>query len=358
MVPHLRADSVTAVLAPVFAAAAGATVILTSVVRRYAIAHSVIDLPNERSSHVAATPRGGGLAIVAVVLAGLIGLTAIEVVPVEVGVALGGGGVVVAIAGWLDDRRRVQAGGRFAAHLLAAAWTVWWLGGMPSLVLGPATISLGLAGAVLAGLAIAWAINLYNFMDGIDGLAAGEALLVGLIGTGLLASRSPSLAALSALVAGSAAGFLPWNWSPARIFLGDVGSGFLGYFFGALALASERSGALPAVIWVLLLGVFFVDATVTLVIRMIRRERWYSAHRSHAYQRGVQSGWTHRQVAVGALIITSVLGGLAWLAEIDPRYLPGSLVLAAVGLAAVYRAVVRRPAGVTPTSDPVENSVR
>jgi len=230
-------------LTPLIAAvpACVATFLLTPVVRRYSLARGLLDIPNERSSHTVPTPRGGGLAIVVVVLAGVGWLGLAGYLPGPSTAALLGGMLVAAI-GWLDDRKGVPAPVRLAAHAVAAMWAVWWLKGLPSLVVGQGTANLGGFGTVLAAVAIVWAINLTNFMDGIDGLAAVEASTVALIGAALLAPVNPPLAGAAAITGGAALGFLPWNWQRARIFLGDVGSGFLGYSLATLALASERTG--------------------------------------------------------------------------------------------------------------------
>jgi len=318
-----------------------ASVMLTRAVLRYALAQSLLDLPNERSSHSQPTPRGGGLGMVLIVLGGLTILAATRVIDAATGVALVGGGGLVALVGWMDDRQHLPAGLRLLCQLGAAIWAVAWLGGMPTLNLGANSASLGVAGSVIATLAIVWAINFYNFMDGIDGLAAGEAASAGLAATILLASRSFPLAAASAIVAGAAAGFLLWNWERARIFMGDVGSGFLGFLFGALALASENSGALPTLVWLLLVGVFFADATITLFRRIFRREPWYSAHRAHAYQRAVQAGWSHARVTLVVLVLNLGLAALAWLATRSPELLPRILLLAGLILSGVYLAVER-----------------
>jgi Fuc2NAc and GlcNAc transferase len=318
-----------------------ASVMLTRAVLRYALAQSLLDLPNERSSHTQPTPRGGGLGMVLLVLGGLTILAATGVIDSATGVALVGGGGLVALVGWMDDRRHLPAGLRLLCQVGAASWAVAWLGGMPTLSVGTGSASLGIAGTVIATLAIIWAINFYNFMDGIDGLAAGEAASAGLAATILLASRSSPLAAASVIVAGAAAGFLLWNWERARIFMGDVGSGFLGFVFGTLALASENSGALPTLVWLLLVGVFFADATITLFRRIFRREPWYTAHRSHAYQRTVQAGWSHARVTLVVLILNLGLAALAWLATRSPELLPRMLLLAGVILSGVYLAVER-----------------
>jgi glycosyltransferase WbpL len=340
--------------AGLFGLASGATLLLTGLVRRYALARSLIDRPNERSSHTRPTPRGGGLAIVVVVLTGVASLFAAGLLPAGLATALAGGGLLVAAVGFLDDRGGLPAAVRFAVHLIAAAWGVFYLHGMPQLSLGASAVHLGWGGAVLALLGTVWAVNFYNFMDGIDGLAAGEALVVGLAGAVLLAPLNRSLAAVSLLTGAAAAGFLPWNWQPARIFMGDVGSGFLGFVFGILALASEKAGALPALIWILLLGVFFADATVTLMRRMFRKERWYAAHRSHAYQRAIESGYSHSRVTLVILLMDLGLVALAWIAVRQPSSLVFMLVLGGTALAVCYVIVERRRPmlGAEPSSSP------
>jgi Fuc2NAc and GlcNAc transferase len=249
--------------------------------------------------------------------------------------ALLGGGTLVALVGWLDDRRDLSASTRLAAHVAAAVWAIWWLGGMPFLTTGHAVHSLGMFGTVLGAFAIVWAINVTNFMDGIDGLAAGEVVTVTLTAALLLTDVHPPLAATAALTGGAALGFLPWNWRPARIFMGDTGSGFLGFVLAALAVASERAGALPALAWIVLYAVFATDATVTLLRRAWRGDRWYSAHRSHAYQRAVQAGWSHARVTTTVLLLNVGLGLLAWCAAARPELLGAALAaaLAVTGLA-------------------------
>jgi Fuc2NAc and GlcNAc transferase len=321
-----------------FLASAGAA----GLVRRYALARSLLDFPNERSSHSVPTPRGGGLAIVVVVLLGVLLLALDGRLDSRVALALGGGGGLVAAVGWLDDRRGVPAAIRLAVQAAAAVWAVVWLRGMPQLTIGTGSVHLGPGGALLAGLAVVWATNLYNFMDGIDGLAAAEAVTVGSAGALLLAGREPSLAIIAILTAAAAAGFLLWNWPPARLFMGDVGSGFLGFLFGALAVASENAHALPALVWLVLLGPFFVDATVTLIRRMVRGERWLSAHRSHAYQRAVQAGWSHGRVTGVVVWLSVALGVLGSLAARAPALIGPVLAVTFGGLGTLYLLMERR----------------
>lgn len=286
---------------------------LTGVVLRYALARGMLDVPNQRSSHSVSTPRGGGLAIAIVVLPGTALAWRAGWVPHGVALAIGVGGGLVAAIGWLDDRYSLPARTRMLVHLTAAAWALFALRDFPAATLGSARVAPGTAGtAVIAILITVWLTNAYNFMDGIDGLAGSEGVLAGTAGGALLAARgSHGLAMVALLVAGATAGFLVWNWPPARIFMGDVGSGFLGFTFAVLALAAARSSALPLQAWALFLGVFLFDATVTLARRIARGEPWYDAHRSHAYQRLTGAGWSHARTVSAAAALTLLLSALA-----------------------------------------------
>ena len=283
----------------------------TALVYRFATSRSLLDIPNERSSHTIPTPRGGGVAIVAVVLGGILVGAAGGWINGTVALALVPSGAAVALVSWLDDNRGVHQAGRFLVHIAAASWVIYCLAG---------SLHLGIPEAIVAVLGIAWMANLYNFMDGIDGLAAGEAVSVGLAAV-LLCWRShdPEATWLAALVVVAAGGFLPWNWAPARIFMGDVGAVFLGFTFGSLGVLTSQRGDLPVVGWLVLLGVFFLDATSTLFRRVARGERWYAAHRSHAYQRAVQAGLTHAQVTGAVMGVNGVLALLVWWALVRPE---------------------------------------
>jgi Fuc2NAc and GlcNAc transferase len=285
---------------------------LAGVVRHYALGHGILDVPNQRSSHTVPTPRGGGLAIVVTVLGGVAVLAVSGQVPYRLAMALGGGGLLVAGIGWLDDRQSLSPQVRAAVQVLAAAWGVAWLGGLPGFSVGSTSLRLGWLGSLLAVVATTWSINLYNFMDGIDGLAGSEAVAAATVGGVLLAlNRASGLAQVSWLLALGCLGFLAWNWPPAKIFMGDVGSGFVGFVFAMLAVATERSGALPLLVWLILLGVFLVDATSTLIRRVRRGERWFEAHRTHAYQLAVQAGHSHRQVTLAVLGMNAGLASIA-----------------------------------------------
>jgi Fuc2NAc and GlcNAc transferase len=285
----------------------------TAIVRHYAIARSVLDIPNHRSSHTAPTPRGGGVAVVAVFLLGISVLCASGRMDPRLWCALFGAGSIVAVIGFLDDHRHIAARWRLLAHFAAAGWVLAWLGGVPPISIGAAVQDLGIVGDLLAAVALVWLLNLYNFMDGIDGIAGIEAVTA-CAGAIVIYSASHGTANVghpAALLAASTLGFLFWNFPPAKIFMGDAGSGFLGITLGVLALdaAIRRPEWLWS--WIILLGAFTVDATVTLLFRLNRGEKLYEAHRSHAYQHAAQRYASHRKVTLAVAAIN-----LLWLLPI------------------------------------------
>jgi Fuc2NAc and GlcNAc transferase len=280
---------------------------------------------------------------VAVVLSGALACAFQGWVPARFAYALVGGGVIVATVGWCDDRWGLSQAIRASVHVAAATWAVWNLGGFPVFTIGDSSIQLGAVGFVLAVLAIVWLTNLYNFMDGIDGIASLNTLTVGALAAVLLASAgSHGYAVVSTIIAGASFGFLFWNWAPARIFMGDVGSGFLGFCFGALAIASENTGNLPVVVWFLLLGAFIVDSSITLTRRILRGEQWYAGHNNHAYQRAVRSGYAHATVSLGFAVANGLLGVAAVSAIKFPRFLWLVCTLAVLGLVSLYVAIEKR----------------
>lgn len=273
--------------------------VATPVIARYAAHFGLIDLPDARRSHRSPTPRGGGIAIVLTVLGGLQLTSGLAIAPSPVSGVVLVGGLIVAMVSMLEDYRGLPRKLRFTAHVIAATWVVYALPGPPLGVAHLAPI-IQMSFYLVEIIGLVWLINLYNFMDGIDGLAASETIFVALAAVALLVARS-SLVVPLCLLAGSAAGFLPWNWSPARIFMGDSGSCFVGFTLGTLALASIRQELLPIAVWPTLLGVFLVDATVTLTRRMVSGARWYQPHRSHGYQRLSRRWASHTRVTVAVL---------------------------------------------------------
>lgn len=306
---------------------------LTGLIRAYALQRGIIDRPNARSSHTVPTPRGGGLGFTLVYGAALLALLRFYPDQSSLWFALLGGGLLIATVGWIDDQRSLSSSIRLASHLAAGCWAVLLIGGLPFLDLGLFRLPLGAVGHALGVLGIAWGINLYNFMDGINGLSGGQAVVAGGAAAVLLAlAGNPPLAVAALLLSASVAGFLLWNFPRARIFMGDVGSGTLGYLFVVIGIAGENSGTLPLLIWVLLLAPFVMDATATLIMRVLRGEKWHQAHRSHAYQQAVQRGYSHQQVTSAILVIDVGLAVIAWWLTQAPEMLIPALALVGAGL--------------------------
>jgi Fuc2NAc and GlcNAc transferase len=309
---------------------------LTGAMRSLALVHGVLDLPNERSSHEHATPRGGGASIVLVVSIAAVVLAARGALDSHLALALLVGGAAVATVGFLDDREALPPGVRLIVHLAAATWAVIRLGGLPPLQIGDQVVQLGLAGDVLAVLGIVWTLNLFNFMDGIDGIAASEAIFVALGGALLTPSlvNGPGVGFAALVFAAACGGFLLWNWPPASIFLGDVGSGYLGYVIAVLALSASRDNPVALWVWLILGGTFFADATVTLVRRLLQGERVHQAHCCHAYQWLARRWGSHRKVTLALLGVNAVwLFPWAVLARTFPRQAAVSAVAALAPLA-------------------------
>jgi Fuc2NAc and GlcNAc transferase len=309
--------------------AVGLSFCLTAVLRRYALARSMMDVPNERSSHSVPTPRGGGVAIVIGFLLSLAALRWAGLLDTAFFIGAFGAGAVVAVIGFMDDHGHIAARWRLLGHFAAGAWALFWLGGLPVLDVAGMTLHLGWVGSVLALFYLVWMLNLYNFMDGIDGIASVEALCA-CLGACLLYAISGHHGLIWAplLLAMSVAGFLIWNFPPARIFMGDAGSGFLGIVLGVFSLQAANVDSRLFWAWIILLGVFIVDATFTLLRRLARGDKVYEAHRSHAYQYASRRYGRHFPVTMGVLLIN-----VAWL-------LPIALAVIHFGMDGVLAVVV------------------
>ena len=268
---------------------------LVTVLRRSA----VLDRPNERSSHVVPTPRGGGIAVIGTSVTASFALCGAGIMPPSaVVVAFGAAGL--AVVSWFDDLRGLSPALRLLVQFAAVAAGALAL---PQGAVFQGWLPLGLD-RIAAALLWVWFVNLFNFMDGIDGIDASEAAAVG-VGVVLVASGSLDLAAPAAAIAAAALGFLVWNWAPARIFLGDVGSVPLGYMLGFLLYQLALRGAWQAA---LILPLYFLaDATLTLLRRLARGERIWHAHREHFYQRAVQRGLGHAAVVLRVIAANVVL---------------------------------------------------
>lgn len=317
---------------------------VTRMILSYAVRHRVLDVPGARSSHSRPVPLGGGIAIALTVLCGALMMVWGDWLPVGSGVALIGGGGAIAALGWRDDRGALPVKYRLLVQLLVATIAVVLLGGFPTLDLGSIRFALGSAGIGLAVLTVVWMTNLYNFMDGSDGLAGIQAICAGLGGAAMaLAHGAIGLGGVGVLVAAASGGFLLWNWSPARIFMGDAGSCFLGFSFALLAFVGDNTASIPALAWMLLLAVFVCDATLTLLWRIARGVKCSEPHREHAYQRLIDGGVSHRQLALGLLLINvlllwpMVLITMRW-----PALLPGVIAVIYALLAVIWYLVQRR----------------
>ena len=324
----------------------GISCLLTAVIRYLALRFEVLDHPVSRSAHSQPVPVGGGLAIVVAFYCALVWWYFRSGLPGSVFMALCGG-LGIAVIGWLDDIYRLDISWRLPVQVLAAAWAVLWLGPAPIIPFGPWVLEAPWLITPLSIAALVWLLNLYNFMDGIDGLAGAEACYVCGACFLLIIVASQSVAGPVAAVLGAAsAGFLVFNWPPARIFMGDVGSGFIGYVLGVLALVSMQDSSLNLWVWLLLLGVFVVDATVTLLRRVARGEKWFEGHSSHAYQQAARRFGSHGQVTLGILAINVV-----WLTPLAAMAaaLPGmGVYLAVLGMLPLLFLTIRFRAGITP----------
>lgn len=310
------------------------SLLLTAALRRYALHRSIIDIPNARSSHSVPTPRGGGVAIVVAFLLALLilGFTGVESWPVLT--AYLGAGTLIAVIGFMDDHGHIAARWRLLGHFLAAVWALFWLGGFAPLSVMGMSINLGWIGSILAVFYLVWMLNLYNFMDGIDGIASVEAIssclvlsLIYVLGGDAQLIWAPLLLSMAV------AGFLVWNFPPAKIFMGDAGSGFLGIIIGCLAIQAGWAGSEYFFAWLIMLGVFIVDATFTLIRRLVRGDKVYEAHRSHAYQFASRAVGSHKPVTL-AVIAINVVWLLPIAISVGLRYLDGAagLLLAYVPL--------------------------
>ena len=279
---------------------------------------AILDQPNERSSHSIPTPRGGGLAVTAVLIAGA---TACAIVwPADRGETwiVMAGILALALLSWLDDLKNLSAAMRLIVHAAVVAGALWML---PSEALVFQGWLPPLIDRILAGLLWIWFINLFNFMDGIDGISGIETIAIGagLFGLSLMLPALAPEGRFGLIAVGAAAGFLLWNWHPARIFLGDVGSVPLGFFLGWLLLETAAAGHWAAA---LILPLYYLaDATITLARRALRGEKVWQAHREHFYQRPIQRGVAHDRVALRIALANAALIGLALLSTMAMTWL-------------------------------------
>ncbi len=244
------------------------------------------------------------MAIVLAFLLALLLLGFLHAVPFNSLIAIGGSGSLIALIGFMDDHGHIAARWRLLGHFSASAWALLWMDGIPTIGVFGYGVNLGWLGSVLAVIYLVWMLNLYNFMDGIDGIASVEAISV-CLGACLLywLSGVEELMWPPLLLAMAVAGFLVWNFPPAKIFMGDAGSGFLGIALGVMSIQAAWVSSQLLWAWMILLGVFVVDATFTLIRRLVRGDKVYEAHRSHAYQFASRLYGKHLPITLGVAVI-------------------------------------------------------
>jgi Fuc2NAc and GlcNAc transferase len=308
--------------------------LLTRAMLQFGVRFHFIDAPNERSSHTKPKPRCGGVAIVVSSLSAIALGAIVGRLDPNVSQALLISGGLVASAGLWDDHRSSSPLIRLAVHILAACVLLLLLGSPPIDDASPFQMGTRYAAFLFGVVGVTWLINLTNFMDGIDGLAAAECVFVMTFGGGLLYSRGNSaLAEMCFAVSAAAMGFLVMNWSPAKIFMGDVGSTYIGLACAALTLADMMTEPARIWPWLILLAVFLTDSAVTLLRRFFSGMSVSVPHRTHAYQHAA-ARWGHARTTVMLTAINIFwLGPLAVCASKWPRFGAGLFALAVCPLA-------------------------
>ena len=320
---------------------------LTAGLYFYARKYKILDMPTARSSHEEPTPRGGGLAIVITFSITIYFLQYFEYINNNDFMALFVGGIIIAGIGFWDDHKHVPARWRIVVHIMAALWGLFWLGEGANYNYDNGILEFGWFIDLMALLFIVWLLNLYNFMDGLDGIASIEAITVSGSAAALIMytavtsnienqylydeSIKYSIQLMVLLVC--VLGFLFWNLPPAKIFMGDVGSAYLGYVLAIFTISTTINSILTIWVWLILLGVFLVDTTATLITRLITGQRWYEAHRTHAYQHAAQRWQSHKKVTMSVLIINILwLLPLAWLSMLKTELGPVFTLIAYIPL--------------------------
>ena len=295
-------------------------------IRRYSERHQIFDHPSERSSHTVPTPLGGGWAIVILVLiTALFSLKDISLIHAIVYIVCA---MVLAWVGWRDDIRSLSPTLRFIVQGVVAAASIFVMGYFKFVTIPMlGEIPLGIVGILITFLWIVGMTNAYNFMDGIDGMAGGVAAAGGL-GWMMLASnaKTPFSFWVALAVAASSLGFLGHNWPPAKIFMGDVGSTFLGYTFAVLPLLSSDKSGDALMLGTLLMWTTIMDAGVTFIKRAIRRENLFQPHRNHLFQRLVIAGYSHAAVSSLYIFLTLLAGLLAYAWSWGQWYAPPLII--------------------------------
>ena len=279
--------------------------LLTYIIKNYAIKNSLVAKVNERSSHRIPIPHGGGIAIAITWFTGLVYLFIQNQIDNSLFYALMAG-TIISVVSYLDDLYELSARIRLFTQAFVAIVGLYLLGGFENLDLFFFTIKNPLFTNIIAFFMIIWFINLYNFLDGIDGYAGSEAIFLALSGYVFFGGSHFLVLTMSIL------GFLVWNWHTAKIFMGDVGSTLLGYNIAIFTLYYANQDASNFWVWIILFGLFWFDATFTLYRRYRNGEKLSKAHKNHAYQRLHQSGWRHDKIVLFSILVNLILFGIAY----------------------------------------------
>ncbi|NND81959.1 MAG: glycosyltransferase family 4 protein [Gammaproteobacteria bacterium] len=274
--------------------------------------NNVVDNVNERTLHAGVIARGGGLAIAITLVLGLLVMAAVS------GRWLALGMLAALVTGWsvlsfYDDKHQLNPAPRLAVQTALAATTIAAFGYIDVIQYSNESyLLLGWLGAPLTLIGVLWLANLYNFMDGMDGLAAAQTIIASVtLAIWLWQFGDQSLAVVCLLLMAASYGFLLHNWHPASIFLGDVGSITIGAFFASLIIIGSHRYQFPVISFVLLFGVFVTDASLTIARRILRREAFWLPHRSHYYQRLAMTGMSHHKIVISAILLMSICAVLA-----------------------------------------------
>jgi UDP-N-acetylmuramyl pentapeptide phosphotransferase/UDP-N-acetylglucosamine-1-phosphate transferase len=287
---------------------------LTGIYRLYALRKSIIDIPNSRSSHIVSTPRGGGIAISITWFIAITFLFLRKEINSSLFFALLCGLPISAI-GLIDDINAIAPKVRFLVQLISSTMAIFFLGGINSIDIGFSQLHIPVLLNILAIIGIVWFTNLFNFLDGIDGYISAEVIFI------CLAAYILSESLLPLFLVSAVAGFLLWNWQPAKIFMGDVGSTLLGFTIGVFAIHYQNINQSSIITWLMLSSLFWFDATITLFRRLKNHEKLSEPHKKHAYQRIVQFGFTHQRTVISATVINCVIFILILLSAIYPKFL-------------------------------------
>ncbi len=268
---------------------------------------NLVDIPNERSSHEISTPKGGGVSIVVLTLIATAVLLINNSIDIKFAASMILGLSVIATTGFIDDIYNISIFKRVVLYGLSVFASIVILSPEHKVIFGNTYVDIGVMIYFIYALYSFWILNLFNFMDGTDGYAAIQTLTTAIFSWVMLGSMlSANENMLLLIVFASTLGFLVWNWSPAKIFMGDVGSCSIGFIFALFSIYTASEGFLSISVWLILLSPFIGDATFTLLKRIILREKWYHAHNGHAYQKLYQLGMSHKKIGLGLLALNII----------------------------------------------------